>query len=232
MLHRLIFAHPKPGMSEKEFQHYWREHHAPLASKIPHTTRYLIASRIPFGQEPEDPPFGAVGETWFENEQEILEAVQSKEYIQGARPDEPNWAAFWQILALDTTDHVLKEGPPLKKDSSLVKMFILLKRKPEMSLANFRQYWLETHGPLVLSLPGIRRYIQCHVRDAFYVIGESSFDGVEQIWFDDTQAIEKMMKSPEYKEQVMPNMANFVEPKYIFSFVADEYWVVRPESLL
>ena len=230
MIHRLIFGHPKPGMSEKEYQRYWREHHGPLASKIPHLKPYLIASRIPVGQELSDAPFSGVSEIWFENEKTLQEAFQSKEYLQGARLDEPNFGALERTLVLDTTDYVLKEGDPLTKDSSLVKMVILLKRKPGMPLTNFRHYWLESHGPLMLSLPGIRRYVQCHVQDSFYVIGESSFDGVEQIWFDDTQAIENMMKSSEYKEQVMPDMANFVESKYIFSFVADEYWVVRPES--
>lgn len=230
MIHRLIFARPKPGMSEKEFQQYWRERHAPIASKIPHTTRYLIASRIPLDQESKDPPFSGVGETWFKDVQETLEAVQSKEYIEIARPDEPNWAAFWQVLVLDTTDHVLIEGAPLKKDSNLVKLVILLKRKPGMSLADFRNYWLEVHGPLVQKLPGVRRYVQCHVQDYFYIIGESSFDGVEQIWFDDTQTIEKVLKSLEYKDKVLPDLENFVEPKYIFSLVTDEYWVVRPEN--
>lgn len=230
MIHQVIFAHPKPGMSEKEFQRYWREEHSPLASKITQIKRYLIASRIPFGKEPEDPLFSGVAEIWLENEKEQLESLQSKEFLQGARLDEPNWAAFWQTLVLDTTAHVLMEGEPLKKDSKLVKMFVLLKRKPGMSLADFRQYWLETHGPLVLNLPGVRRYLQCHVVDGFYAVGESRFDGVEQIWFDDTRSIEKMMESPQYKEKVMPNMANFVEPKYIFSFVTDEYWVIGPES--
>ncbi|MDJ0567991.1 MAG: EthD domain-containing protein [Pleurocapsa sp. MO_192.B19] len=228
MIHQLIFAAPKPGMSEKEFQRYWREKHAPIASKIPQIKRYSIASRIPLNGE--KPVFSGVAEIWLENEKEELESLQSKEFLQGARIDEPNWAAFWQTLALDTTAHVLMEGEPLKKQSGLVKVFTLLKRKPGVSLSDFRQYWLETHGPLVLSLPGVRRYLQCHVNDGLYALGESRFDGVEQVWFDDTISIEKMMNSAQYKEKVLPDLANFVELKYVFSFVADEYWVIGPES--
>jgi uncharacterized protein (TIGR02118 family) len=228
MIHQLIFAAPKPGMSEREFQRYWREKHAPIASKIPQIKRYLVASRIPLNGE--KPIFSGVAEIWLENEKEELESLQSKEFLQGARVDEPNWAAFWQTVALDTTAHVLMEGEPLQKQSNLVKVFTLLKRKPGISLADFRQYWLETHGPLVSSLPGVRRYLQCHVNDGLYAIGESRFDGVEQVWFDDTRSIEKMMDSPQYKEKVLPDLANFVELKYVFSLVADEYWVIGPEN--
>lgn len=230
MLHQMIFAHPKPGMSEQEFQKYWREKHAPIASKIPHTTRYLIASRIPLSQDKEF-PFSGVGETWFKDEQEALEAIQSQEYVEGARPDEPNWAAFWQVLALNTTDHPLKEEPSINENDNLVKIIILFKRKPGMLLADFREYWLETHSSLVLSLPSLRRYVQCHVRDTSYIVGEPNFDGVEQLWFDNIQAVEKIMRSPEYKEHVMLDLANFTDSKYIFSFAADEYWVVKPEHL-
>lgn len=230
MLHQMIFAHPKPGMSEQEFQQYWKKKHAPIASKIPHTTRYLISSRIPLTQDREF-PFSGVGETWFKDEQEALEAVQSKEYVEGARADEPNWAAFWQVLALNTTDHILKKGSSPNGNSNLVKIIILFKRQPGMPLKDFRQYWLETHSSLVLSLPGLRRYVQCHVRDTSYIIGEPNFDGVEQLWFDDIKAVKSIMHSTEYQDKMIPNLANFTDSKYIFTFAADEYWVVKPEDI-
>ena len=48
MIHQLIFAHPKPGMSEQEFQDYWVDVHAvQYASKIPQIRKYLIDTRIP-----------------------------------------------------------------------------------------------------------------------------------------------------------------------------------------
>lgn len=196
MIHQLIFAHPKPGMGEKDFQHYWQEVHAiNYASKISQIKRYLIDSRIPFGPEPEDPLFSGVAEIWLENEKEQLASLQSKEFLEGARLDEPNWAAFWRTVVLDTTTHVLMEGEPLKKDSTMVKIFALVKRKAGMPLEEFRKYSLEVHGPKDLKLPGLRRYIQCHVRDSFYTIGESVLDCVSQLWFDDLQSIETMMKS-------------------------------------
>ncbi|MBE9192870.1 EthD family reductase [Gloeocapsopsis crepidinum LEGE 06123] len=230
MIHQLIFAHPKPGMSEKEFQNYWINVHAvKYASKIPQIKRYLIDSRLPFGSEPQDPLFSGVAEIWLENEKEQLASLQSKEFLEGARLDEPNWAAFWRTVVLDTNTHVLMEGEPLKKDSTMIKIFALVKRKAGMPLEEFRKYSLEIHGPKDLKLPGLRRYIQCHVRDSFYTVGESILDCVSQLWFDDIQAIEKMLESDENKESAA-DLANFVELKYAHSFVTDEHWIIGPES--
>ncbi|MDM9382337.1 EthD family reductase [Chlorogloeopsis sp. ULAP01] len=229
MIHQHIFAHPKPGMSEKEFQNYWVNFHAVYyASKIPQIKRYLIDTRIPFGQEPEDPLFSGVAEIWLENEEEQLASLQSKELLAGARLDEPNWAAFWRTVVLDTTAHVLMEGEPLKKDSNMVKVFALVKRKAGMPLEEFRKYSLEVHAQKDLKLPGLRRYLQCHVRDSFYAIGESILDCVSQLWFDDLQSLEKALNSPQGKEAEQ-DLANFIEPKYVHTFVATEHWIIGPE---
>ena len=155
MIHQLIFAHPKPGMSEKDFQDYWVNVHAvKYASKIPQIRRYKVDTRIPFGDETQDPLFSGVAEIWLKNEEEQLASLQSKEFLQGARLDEPNWAAFWRTVALDTDAHVLLEGEPQKKESSMVKIFGLVKRKAGISLEDFRKYSLEVHAPKDLKLPG------------------------------------------------------------------------------
>jgi uncharacterized protein (TIGR02118 family) len=230
MIHQLIFAHPKPGMSEQAFQDYWVNVHAvKYASKIPQIRRYLVDTRIPCGPEAEDPLFSGVAEIWLKNEAEQLASLQSREFLQGARQDEPNWAAFWRTLALDTDTHVIIEGPPLSRDDSLVKLFVLVKRKPGMPLQGFRRYALETHAARVSKLPGLRRYYQCHVRDSFYGIGEAQLDAAFLLWFDDVTAIESMWVSTEYRELVEPDLSEFVEPKYIHTLATREHWIIGPE---
>ncbi|HET6518434.1 MAG TPA: EthD domain-containing protein [Geminicoccaceae bacterium] len=229
MIHKLIFVHPKPGMGERDFFDYWKNVHAvEFGSKIPQVKGYLIDTRVPFGPEPDDPLFSGVAEVWLESEAEELAFLQSKEYVEGARLDEPRFLAFWRMVALDTIDHVLMRGEPPRRDSTLVKLLVLVKRKSGMPLGEFRRYSLETHGPQVLRLPGLRRYVQCHVVDSAYAIGESPLDCVSQLWFDDARAIRRMLESPEYKEQVEPDLMRFIEPKYLNTLVTDEYWVVGP----
>ena len=68
MIHQLIFAYPKPGMSEAEFQRYWLEVHAiQYASKIPQIRRYMIDTRIPQGAD-DEPLWSGVAEIWLANE--------------------------------------------------------------------------------------------------------------------------------------------------------------------
>ena len=65
----------------------------------------------------------------------------------------------------------------------------MVKRKEGVPLETFRRYSLSVHGPLDLKLPGLRRYLQCHVRDGAYAIGEPILDAVIMLWFDDVAAL-------------------------------------------
>lgn len=230
MIHQLIFAHPKPGMSEQAFQDYWVNVHAvQFASKIPQIKKYLVDTRIPFGPEPEDPRFSGIAEIWLNDEVEQLASLQTPEFLEGARKDEPNWAAFWRTVGLDTTAHVLLEGPPQSRDGSMVKLIAMVKRREGLPLETFRRYSLGVHGPLDLKLPGLRRYYQCHVRDGAYAIGEPLLDSVAMLWFDDLEALRAAMESPE-GEASDADLPNFIEPKYEHTFVVREHWIIGPEA--
>jgi len=218
-------------MSEEEFQRYWVEVHAvEYASKIPQIRRYMVCTRIDVDEHEENPPFSGVAEIWLKNEEEQLASLQSREFLEGARMDEPRWAAFWATLALDTDAHVLVEGPRPTSDPTWIKVYSLLKRKEGMPLQRFRDYALEEHAPRVGQLPGLRRYLQCRVRDSFYVVGESRFDAVEQWWFDDVPSLQEAVESPEYREQVGPGFEEFVESKYRLTLAATEHWIIGPEE--
>src|SRR5262245_17246686 len=183
MIHQFIFAYPKPGMTELEFQRYWVHVHAvQYASKIPQIRKYLVDTRIALPGEGGDPLWCGVAEIWLKNEQEQLASLQSREFLQGARRDEPNWAAFWRTIVLDTTAHVLLPGPPETRNDDMVKLLVLSKRCEGLPLERFRSYCLDTHAARVMKLPKLRRYSQGHVRDNAYAVGEAVLDCVEQLW--------------------------------------------------
>lgn len=229
MIHQIIFAAPKPGMSDDEFQRYWVEEHAvKYASKIPQIRKYLIDTTIPF-ENTYDLPYRGVAEIWLKNDEESLASLQTPEFLKGARADEPNWAAFWLTFGLDTDAHVVIEGPSLSDTPKLVKLIITAKRKPGMTVDAFRNYGKMVHGPLVSQLPGLRRYMQCYARDGHYAYGEARFDAVWQLWFDDVESISKALKSDVYLQQIQPDLDNFTDSKYNFSFVGKEHWIIGPE---
>jgi uncharacterized protein (TIGR02118 family) len=79
----------------------------------------------------------------------------------------------------------------------MVKAIYLIKRKAGMELDAFRNYWLTTHAGLALKVPGLRKYVQSHTIDSGYRKGDPIFDGIAEVWYDDTNAMRKIADLPE-----------------------------------
>jgi hypothetical protein len=226
MIHQFILAAPKPGMTVEEFQSYWVNVHAvKFASRIPQIRRYLVDTRVEFDGDLGSPPLPhqGIAEIWLENEQEQLASLRSDEFLHGARQDEPNWAAFWLTIVVDTTAHEIVPGPA---PDGCVKLTTLLKRRPGMPLSDYRRATLDSYAPAVSGLPGLRRHLHCHTRDSAYTFAEANFDSVEQLWFDDLDALRAALRSPYHAEQVAPARAELTDPRYGFSLTATENWII------
>lgn len=75
-----------------------------------------------------------------------------------------------------TDEHVVLEG---NRPEKAVKQIVMIKRKPGMSPAEFQDYWLNKHAPLVGHPTGLLRYVQSHARLNGYRDGrEPIFDGI------------------------------------------------------
>lgn len=227
MIHQMIFAAPRPGMTADDFAGYWLDVHAvKFASKIPQIRKYKIDTRVPYGTG-DGPPWQGVGEIWLENEEDQLASIQTPEFLEGARLDEPNWAAFWLTVVLDTDAHVLVE-PPASPDTDGVKMIRLVKRAEGVGRAEFTQRSLGLYADLVTRVPGLRGYLQNHTRDALYTMGEAPLDCAHQLWFDDLDALSAALGSPEF-HAAERELRSFVEARYLHEMVVREHWVIGPE---
>lgn len=220
-----IFITRKPTVAEAEFHRYWREVHGPIAKKIKQIKRYIQSHRIAFTGM--NSSYDGVAEVWLENEAAMAALRQSPEYLQGAVADEPNFIDMNRVEWMTTTDHVILDGPQTPIQAKLI---FQLKRQSGFSLADARKYWLEVHGPIVCKLPGLRRYVQCHMVDAAYNYAEPKWDGVAQLWVDDVTAMRKMLESPEFKQAAWPDGEKFLDLASARSFVAQEHHVVWPLS--
>lgn len=228
MIHQIILAHPKPGMSEEEFQRYWVEQHAVrYAVKIPQIKRYCVDTRIPRPGDEDDPLWSGVAEIWLENEQEQLASLQTPEFLEGARLDEPRWAAFWRTVVLDTDAHVIVPGDDA--NGALTKVLILVKRREGLPLGGFRERSLTRQARLAEKIPGLRKYTQNHTRDAFYGVGEAVLDAAYQLWFDDVPAFETARETPEYRE-MLADLTVFTEPRYVHTLLLKENWITGREG--
>jgi len=85
----------------------------------------------------------------------------------------------------------------------MIKTIGLLTRKDGWTHEQFVKHWVETHAPLAHKVPGLRCYVQSHIRDertrADIPAMEVEIDGIAELWFDDQAALETASRTPEMK---------------------------------
>ena len=103
----------------------------------------------------------------------------------------------------------------------MVKMVVSFKRKPGMPVDAFQEHWRTVHADIIVALPGIRRYVQSRTLPSGYRKGEPVCDGVAECWFDDTQAMKNLAKTPEYAATLADEF-NFIDRPSMRSVITDE----------
>ena len=106
----------------------------------------------------------------------------------------------------------------------MIKLVFCLRRRPELSHAEFERYWREQHAPLVRAAApalGIRRYVQVRrvespanaamrePRDA-----PEPFDGIAEAWWDDEDAFMRSVASADARaaaRKLIEDEARFID---------------------
>ena len=104
----------------------------------------------------------------------------------------------------------------------MVKIVAFFKRKPGMSIEDFQSYWRTTHADIVVKLPGIRRYVQSHTILSGYRKGEPIYDGMAELWFDNTDAMRAQAGTPEFAA-VRADEPNFMDVASQGSIITEEH---------
>jgi uncharacterized protein (TIGR02118 family) len=88
----------------------------------------------------------------------------------------------------------------------MIKIVFCLRRRADMSLAEFQAYWRDTHAKLVAGHAetlGIKRYVQVHTD--FGPLTESlrksrggtePYDGVAEVWYESAEALAAVGDNP------------------------------------
>jgi uncharacterized protein (TIGR02118 family) len=100
----------------------------------------------------------------------------------------------------------------------MIKLTALLPRRPSMTHEEFVAYHRQVHAPLLLSDPLVRRlvrrYEQGHATEAA-IPGMPQppvvIDGIAELWFDDTAAVEAFYTDEHYFAVIQPDEARFID---------------------
>jgi uncharacterized protein (TIGR02118 family) len=104
----------------------------------------------------------------------------------------------------------------------MVKALSFFKRKPGMGVEAFQAYWRASHPEVVIKLPGIRRYVQSHTLLSGYQKGEPVYDGIAEIWFDDSGAMRALAGTVAYAA-VQDDEARFIDGSTMGLIITEEH---------
>jgi uncharacterized protein (TIGR02118 family) len=109
----------------------------------------------------------------------------------------------------------------------MVKAFNFFKRKPGLSVDDFRNYWLNEHAAIIRAIPELRKYVASITLPSAYRNREPLYDGISEAWFDDEAVIRATADSAPRRAATADD-AKFVDMSKAGSIIVDE--VVQKEG--
>jgi len=105
----------------------------------------------------------------------------------------------------------------------MVKIVLLLYRRPDLSADEFRRHWHARHRPLLERLPGLRRLVLNDVLPG-PAGAPGACDGIAEDWFDSPDAMQAAFAAAEGQAVA----ANFLDLSRLQLLVLDEREVPLP----
>jgi uncharacterized protein (TIGR02118 family) len=105
----------------------------------------------------------------------------------------------------------------------LIKRIVFLRKRPDLSDADFAAYWSGSHAELVLQLPNIRG-LRINIVESWSP-QEARWDGIGEVWFDDVSALQEAYEREPFRSALADDRAAFA--------IADrQVCLVREQTIL
>ena len=102
----------------------------------------------------------------------------------------------------------------------MIKQASYFKRRPDLDLAAFHEYWRTRHADVVRKLTGFNRYVQNQA------IGDDGpFDGIAEVWFEDMDAMRATVGSAELAA-IRADEANFIDAASMGTILTAEHVII------
>jgi uncharacterized protein (TIGR02118 family) len=103
----------------------------------------------------------------------------------------------------------------------MIKAFNFFKRKPGLSVEDFRKYWLNEHAEIIRAIPEVRKYVASITLPSAYKNREPLYDGISEAWFDDEATLRGTADSAP-RRAASADDARFVDMSTTGSIIVDE----------
>jgi uncharacterized protein (TIGR02118 family) len=111
----------------------------------------------------------------------------------------------------------------------MIKAITYLKRRPGMPVEEFQTYWRTRHPEVVKKLPGLRRYVQSHTLRGGYEKRQPAYDGIAEVWFDDTNALRALRETAEMAA-VQADEVKFIDRITMGLIITDDHVIKDGEA--
>lgn len=181
----IIFQKRRVGSDRHAFFDWSLREQPLLIERIPGLRRCVVSLEA----DGKDESFDAATELCFDDAHAAVIGL-------GGREGEQALAAMrLQVARMERVDVVehkfVDTGLP-----SRFKLMAALKRRPDLTRADFRAWWLDKHAPLVTVFSELRRYQVDIVEDG----AEQFVDGIAEVSFADLATLRRIMSRADVKE--------------------------------
>jgi len=220
---KLIFlCQRRPDISHDRYVTLLLQGHVPIALRHHPTLRRYTVNIVEQGP-PSEEALDSIGELWFDSLADYRERLYDSP--DGERIVHRDVAGFMGgAHAYATTEHVQKADAHrvLGRRAAGVKMFCPLRRRADLTHAQFVRHWLTVHVPLALEHhPHMVRYVT-NVVDQRLTNPGPDWDGFAEISFASAaDARERLFASPEAEKIVRADIARFIG--HTFPYFVGEY---------
>jgi uncharacterized protein (TIGR02118 family) len=190
-MHKLIRLRRRPaGIAPDAFHVAWLAEARAILDTLPGLVGYVQNHCLAGGYRAREPLFDGYAE----------------EYYASAEAHDAAALARGGDLVLPVEVTIIRDGP---QPPDAIKSIELIRRRPDLSHADFGDYWRERHGPLACAIPFLR-YEQNHLTDAAAHDPAIAFHGAAITWFGSTAEMRMVAESHVYR-RTRADEANFLD---------------------
>ncbi|MGX9963726.1 EthD domain-containing protein [Roseomonas sp. F4] len=205
MLKSISFLSRRPGLSPEEFQHHWREVHAPMWRDVPGVRGYILNIPVETHGRSDVPAlemgeFDGIAQVWFDDLAARAAAAASPE---GKRWHGDGASIIGAIRTFVTEEQVVLPVPRATRPE--IKALTVIRRRADATSEQFQEAWRKRHAAMASEVPGLQGFVLSGVVEEQFrhdippLPMASPIDGFAESWCQDLAARRAMVASPEAK---------------------------------
>lgn len=241
MIKFVLAGRRRPGDTQERYFFEWGTMHVALMLTSPSVmkafrrySQHYAINEVPEGAlwHPRSPiGWDNFSDHWIERLEDLEASLRNADYVQRIQPHSFGDTAF--TLELLTSGKTLHEAPDFRNGG--VKIIYFLRRRPELDQQEFERRWSEEHGPTVVNALSKLNVLQKYVQSAqlpldpslftgtlFEAGGVGQYSGVEEFWFKDLSALNKIAEHSEILNAIRESDRRIAQEEGSFSMVTTE----------